>query len=29
VRFRPPLTLSEDELNLGLKIIHEAIKHSA
>ncbi len=29
VRFRPPLTLSEDELNIGLKIIHEAIKHSA
>ena len=28
VRFRPPLTLSEDELNRGLKIIHEAIKHS-
>ena len=29
VRFRPPLTLSDQELKAGLKIIHEAIKHSA
>ena len=29
VRFRPPLTLSEDELKTGLHIIHEAIKQSA
>ncbi len=29
VRFRPPLTLSEDELKAGLSIIHEAIKYSA
>jgi 4-aminobutyrate aminotransferase-like enzyme len=26
VRFRPPLTLSHDELEQGLKIIHNSLK---